>query len=80
MPRPPAWYRNLRAHPLARVEAEGRTLAVRADELSDAEAAETWPRVLAIAPDYRRYRERTDRPLRLLRLVQLTDVDPATVP
>jgi hypothetical protein len=39
-----------------------------------------WPRVLAIAPDYRRFRERTDRPLALLRLGTLPDVDPATVP
>ena len=80
MPRPPAWYLNLREHPAARVEMDGRTLAVRAEELSAEEAALAWPRVLDIAPDYSRFRERTDRPIALLRLVPLPDTDPGTVP
>jgi deazaflavin-dependent oxidoreductase (nitroreductase family) len=71
MPRPPAWYLNLMAHPRAKVEVEGRTLQVRAEELPDREAEEFWPRVLAQAPDYRRYRERTDRVLPLVRLIPL---------
>jgi deazaflavin-dependent oxidoreductase (nitroreductase family) len=68
LPRPPAWYLNLMAHPRARVEVEGRTLQVRAEELPEPEAAEFWPRVLATAPDYRRYVERTGRALPLVRL------------
>lgn len=80
MPRPPAWYLNLRDHPTARAEVDGRTMAVRAEELPAAEAAGAWPRVLATAPDYARYRDRTDRTIALLRLVPLPDVAPETVP
>jgi deazaflavin-dependent oxidoreductase (nitroreductase family) len=69
MPSPPAWYFNLMAEPRARVEVLGRTLPVRSQELSAQEAAAFWPRVLAAAPDYARYPQRTNRRLPLLRLV-----------
>lgn len=68
LPRPPAWYLNLLTHPRARVEVEGRTLQVHAEELPEPEAEEFWPRVLAAAPDYRRYLVRAGRPLPLVRL------------
>lgn len=68
MPSHPGWYFNLTAHPEARVEVEGRTLTVRATELMPEEAARFWPRVLSIAPDYARYRERTTRVIPLMRL------------
>jgi deazaflavin-dependent oxidoreductase (nitroreductase family) len=67
--RPPAWYLNLTAHPWATVDVEGTTMRVRAEELSEDDAADFWPRVLAAAPDYERYRRRTSRRLPLLRLV-----------
>lgn len=73
LPTHPAWYLNLMADPRARVEVEGRTLQVRAEQLSASEAEEFWPRVLAIAPDYDRYRRRTDRVIPLLRLVRQDD-------
>lgn len=69
MPTHPAWYLNLTAHPEARVEVDGRRLAVRATEMHPEEAADWWPRVLAIAPDYARYRQRTGRRIPLLRLI-----------
>lgn len=68
LPTHPAWYLNLTAHPEARVEVDGATLRVRAEELTAAEAAALWPRVLAAAPDYDRYRRRTDRVIPLVRL------------
>jgi F420H(2)-dependent quinone reductase len=74
LPTHPGWYLNLKAHPQARIEVEGRTLAVRAAELDAEEAARFWPRVLATAPDYARYRRRTARVIPLLRLER---VDPA---
>ena len=73
MPSHPAWYLNLTADPRARVEVDGRTVQVRAEQLPAAEAAAWWPRVLETAPDYARYPERTDRPLPLLRLVAVDD-------
>jgi deazaflavin-dependent oxidoreductase (nitroreductase family) len=69
LPSPPGWYFNLTANPLARVEVGGRTLRVRAWELSDEEAAAFWPRVLHVAPDYARYPRRTSRRIPMIRLV-----------
>jgi F420H(2)-dependent quinone reductase len=69
LPTHPAWYLNLAAVREARVEVEGRTLRVRAEQLSPEEAEAFWPRVLRQAPDYARYRQRTDRVIPLLRLV-----------
>lgn len=71
LPAPPGWYFNLTANPLARVEAGGRTLRVRAEELSAEEAAAFWPRVLQIAPDYAKYPRRTSRDIPLVRLVPI---------
>lgn len=73
MPSHPAWYLNLTAWPRARIEVDARRLSVRAVEMNRREAEEWWPRVLAIAPDYARFRERTDRRIPMLRLVPLND-------
>lgn len=72
LPSPPGWYFNLTADPRAKVEVGGRSLAVRAEELSAEEAAAFWPLVLQVAPDYARYLRRTSRRIRLLRLVPAT--------
>ena len=69
MPTHPGWYLNLTADPRAHVEVEGRQIEARAVELSADEAAAFWPRVLAIAPDYAKYRQRTTRRLPLVRLI-----------
>lgn len=68
MPTHPAWYLDLAAHPDAEVDVEGRTLRVHAEEMSPEAADAWWPRVLA-APDYARFRTRTDRRIPLVRLV-----------
>jgi len=80
MPTHPAWYLNLTDHPKATVDVEGRTVRVRAEEMSPAEADAWWPRVLATAPDYARYRARTDRRIPLLRLVPVDDDASPAVP
>jgi F420H(2)-dependent quinone reductase len=69
LPARPGWYFNLTADPRARVEVAGRTLRVRAEELSADEAAAFWPRVLQTAPDYARYPRRTSRRIPLIRLI-----------
>lgn len=73
LPTHPAWYLNLTAHPEAEADVEGRRLRVRAVELTAQERADWWPRVLATAPDYARYRERTDRQIPMLRLVPIDE-------
>jgi deazaflavin-dependent oxidoreductase (nitroreductase family) len=76
MPTHPAWYLNLTADPEAQVDVEGRRLRVRAEEMAAEERESWWPRVLATAPDYARYRERTDRTIPLLRLVPVSTEPP----
>jgi F420H(2)-dependent quinone reductase len=69
LPSPPCWYFNLMADSLARVEVGSRTLRVRAEELPAEEAADFWPRLLRIAPDYARYPRRKGRRIPMIRLV-----------
>ena len=71
MPTHPGWYVNLMADPRAHVEVEGRQFDVRAEELSPAAATKFWPRVLATAPDYAKYRRRTKRSIPLVRLIPI---------
>lgn len=67
----PGWYHNLAAHPDARVEVEGRTLAVRATELARDEASTWWRRILEISPEYQQYERATSRTFPILRLTPL---------
>ena len=71
LPSPPGWYFNLTANPLALVEVGDRALQVRAEELSDEEAAAFWPHVLQTAPDYAKYLRRTSRRIPMVRLVPI---------
>jgi deazaflavin-dependent oxidoreductase (nitroreductase family) len=70
LPRPPGWYFNLLAESCAVGELDGDRLQLRADQLSEAEAADRWHRVvLAVAPDYEKYARRTGRIPPIFRLV-----------
>jgi deazaflavin-dependent oxidoreductase (nitroreductase family) len=64
----PGWYVNLKAEPAARVEVMGQTIAVRAEELPDEEAAVWWKRIEERAPAYERYTRATNRRIPVLRL------------
>ena len=65
----PAWYLNLKARPVARVEVNGRRVDVRAQELASDEATEWWARILERSPEYERYARATVRTIPILRLV-----------
>jgi deazaflavin-dependent oxidoreductase (nitroreductase family) len=69
--RHPAWYLNLTAEPAARVEVEGRSVAVRAEELSAEGANAWWPRIVARDRNYDRYARATTRRIPIVRLVPL---------
>lgn len=69
LPRPPGWYFNLMADPHLVGELDGQRLLLRAERLSESEAAHRWPQVLAVAPDYERYARRTGRIPPIFRLV-----------
>ena len=60
-PTHPAWYLNLMANPEARVEIEGRTLRVRAEEARGEEKRRLWARLVEMYPPYESYQRRTER-------------------
>lgn len=65
----PAWYYNIAAHPdKVRIEIDGRTVAVTADQLHGAERAEAWQQITAAAPRFARFQRKTDRELPVIRL------------
>jgi deazaflavin-dependent oxidoreductase (nitroreductase family) len=67
----PGWYYNLAAEPTARVEIEGRTLDVRAEELPPWEAAGWWQQIVRIQPNYERFARATTRRIPILRLTPI---------
>jgi deazaflavin-dependent oxidoreductase (nitroreductase family) len=66
----PAWYYNIAGHPdKVRIEVESRKIAVIAEQLHGAERAAAWEQIIADAPRFARYQEKTDRQLPIIRLV-----------
>jgi deazaflavin-dependent oxidoreductase (nitroreductase family) len=51
--KPPAWWRNLQAHPVARVQVGRGRFRASAREATPAERARLWPRLVAAFPQYR---------------------------
>jgi deazaflavin-dependent oxidoreductase (nitroreductase family) len=69
----PAWYYNIAAHPdQLKIDVEGRTVAVTAEQLHGTERAEAWGRIAAAAPRFAQYQQKTDRELPVIRLVPRT--------
>ena len=64
----PAWTGNLIAEPRATVTYRGRTVAVGATLLDDAQKAEVWPRLVSLWPAYDTYVEVSGRNIRVFRL------------
>jgi deazaflavin-dependent oxidoreductase (nitroreductase family) len=70
----PLWYLNLAAHPdKVRIEVEGRTVAVIAEQLHDEERAAAWQQITAAQPRFAQYQRKTDRELPIIRLVPRAD-------
>ena len=67
--RNPAWLHNLAAQPEATIQLEdGRRLGVRAETLQGADLAAAWERLEREAPEYPKYRTKTDREVAIVRL------------
>ena len=65
----PAWYYNLAAHPdKVRIDVDGRTIDVRAEQLHGPERAEAWEQITTAAPRFAQYQVKTDRELPIIRL------------
>lgn len=67
--RNPAWYYNIAAHPdEVKIEMDGRTIPVTAEQLHGAERDEAWQQITAAAPRFAQYEQKTDRVLPVIRL------------
>lgn len=65
----PAWYYNIAAHPdRVRLEIDGRSVAVTAEQLHGAERAQAWQQITDAAHRFARFQEQTDREFPILRL------------
>lgn len=74
----PAWYANMAAHPdRVRIEIDGRTVAVTAEQLHGSERAQAWEQITAAAKRFAGFQQRTDRELPVIRLVSRTGPAPA---
>jgi deazaflavin-dependent oxidoreductase (nitroreductase family) len=68
-PKHPGWSANLLADPSATVDVRGRRIPVRAVLAKGAERDRLWELVQQTWPAYENYAARTDRTIRLFRLV-----------
>ena len=67
--RNPAWLHNLAAQPDATVQFEdGRRIDIRAETLHGPDLAAAWRRLEREAPEYPKYRTKTDREIAIVRL------------
>src|ERR1700722_5796795 len=65
----PAWYHNLAAAPdKARIEVNGATIPVSAEQLHGTEREAAWQTLTAAIPRFARYPEKTDREIPVIRL------------
>ena len=60
-PEHPGWYRNLIAHPEARLQILGERFAVRARTATGEERTRLWAIMRGVWPSYDDYQERTER-------------------
>lgn len=70
-PTHPAWYHNLRAHPVVTVEDGIRTFVARADVLGPSARADCWPLLVAASPTLGEFQARTSRQIPVLILTPL---------
>jgi deazaflavin-dependent oxidoreductase (nitroreductase family) len=67
--RNPAWYHNIAAHPdQVKIELNGRTIPVTAEQLHGAERDQAWQQITAAVPRFVAYQGKTDRELPVIRL------------
>ena len=67
--RNPAWLHNLAAHPDATVTLpDGQRVDVRAETLAGDDLAAAWKRLERDAPEFPKYRTKTDREIAIVRL------------
>lgn len=70
LPRHPAWYQNLKAHPTITVELGTDTFTVLAAEVVGAARADLWPKLAAASPTLSEFQARTARRIPLFTLTK----------
>jgi deazaflavin-dependent oxidoreductase (nitroreductase family) len=71
-PAHPAWYYNLKAHPVIGVELGTETFAALAEEITGAAHAEMWAKMASEAPALGEYQTKTARQIPLFTLTRRT--------
>jgi deazaflavin-dependent oxidoreductase (nitroreductase family) len=66
----PAWYHNLKAHPVIDVELGLETFTVHAEEVEGAERAALWAKLAAAAPSLAEFQAKTKRRVPLFTLTR----------
>ncbi|MEU4507999.1 nitroreductase family deazaflavin-dependent oxidoreductase [Nonomuraea wenchangensis] len=64
----PAWYHNLRAHPVATVEVGTQTFQAKAVPVEGEERDQLYARMVAVAPGFADYERKTSRRIPVLAL------------
>jgi deazaflavin-dependent oxidoreductase (nitroreductase family) len=70
-PAHPAWYHNLRAHPVVTVEHGVRTFNARAEELEPSARGDLWRALVAASPSLAEFQRRSARQIPVLILTPL---------
>ena len=72
-PRHPDWLHNLARNPdRVWIELGHQRWKVRAESLRGSERDEAWSRIVALAPGYAGYQEKTDRIIPVVRLIRVS--------
>ena len=66
----PAWRYNIEANPNVEIQMRGERFAARAQVLTDSEKEKVWADILAAIPQINVYQQRTDRNIRVFRLLR----------
>lgn len=74
----PGWRYNLEENPDVEVQVSGERYRARAQVLSDGEKAAVWDKMRAQVPMIHVYEKRTDRNIRVFRLIRSKDEDAKT--
>ncbi|GIH29290.1 hypothetical protein Aph01nite_76000 [Acrocarpospora phusangensis] len=66
----PAWYYNIAANPgKVRIEVDGHTIHVTAEQLHGADRTLAWKQITTASPRFAAYQDKTDRELPIIRLL-----------
>ena len=67
----PAWYYNLAAHPdQVQIEVGGQKIPVTAVQLHGPDREQAWQQIVAAAPRFAGYQQKTDRQIPVIRLTR----------